>query len=150
MPITEECTVIKKEKNLTYIKLVKSSKCDGCKACGFGKKNTLVLPALCEIDCNSGDRVMVTMPEKTITGAPIITYVIPLLFFLGGLLAVIPLGEGFMLLFGLIALAISFVPIYFIDRHYKKSAKYLPIITGKIGAESIQILNNDENNTENI
>lgn len=128
MSIVENCTVVKKDKNLIYVKLVAENKCNGCKACAFGRKNAQVLPAYSDINCNNGDNVIVEMPQKQISGAAFITYLIPLLTFLLGLIAGIPLNEGFMLLFAVIFLAIGLLAVHFIDKLFLKNKKYLPKI----------------------
>lgn len=65
----EYCTVHARKKNRYYVKIVKNAKCEGCKACGFGRKNHLILPALSQIECETGDSVAVAMPEKQVKGS---------------------------------------------------------------------------------
>ncbi len=121
-----------RKKNLYYIKIVKNEKCDGCKACGFGRKNHLILPAQSDIACEVGDYVSVAMPEKRVAASYVYLYVLPLLCLFIGLM--IPYGhpEKFMLLGGLIGLVVGIGILYGIERLYRRRKKYLPVIVSKI------------------
>ncbi|WP_251613092.1 SoxR reducing system RseC family protein [Pumilibacter muris] len=130
----EYCTVHARKKNRYYVKIVKNAKCEGCKACGFGRKNHLILPALSQIECETGDSVAVAMPEKQVKGSYLYLYILPLLFLFAGLVIPFSYGEKAMFLGGVIGLAISIPTVYFIERLYRRSKKYLPVIVSKISA----------------
>lgn len=135
MPITEACRVVKADKKRIYIETVKNAKCESCKACNFGRRNTVTMPAYGDISCRKGDMVLVELPQAQIKTAALVLYVLPLLFFLGGLLAGMPLGEGFMLLFAVLFMTVGFVAAYGIDRLYRRQKKFLPRILQKICSE---------------
>ena len=116
------------KKNVYYVKLTKSAKCEGCKACGFGRKNHVILPARSQVDCNVGDTVFVAMPERDIKGSYVYLYLIPLLLMFVGLLIPYAHGELWMLCGGGIGLAAGIVAIYLFERLFRKREKYLPTI----------------------
>lgn len=132
MQRVEKCEVSARKKNLYYIKLVKNAECDGCKACAFGRKNYLIMPALSLINCAVGDRVSVIMPSSRVKGSYLYLYLLPLLFIFIGILIPINFGEIPMLIGGAAGLTVSIPVVYFIELMFRKSKKYLPIISEKI------------------
>lgn len=125
----EECIVNKIHKGIAFVGLSPSKDCGGCKACVFGKnKKKVDVPAIMEIECNEGDKVLVEIPQKEILAAPIYLYLIPLIMMLIGFIIgsfiniIIEIVLGFVLLF------VAFVIIYLIDRFYFASKKYSPKI----------------------
>ena len=124
----ERCVVQRKKRGLYYIRLTKNEKCEGCKACGFGKKNFLVVPALSDIPCNVGDEVTVAMPQSRVKGAYLYLYLLPLLFLFAGLMIPYGHGEGWMLLGGVIGLCAGIPVVYGIERLFRRRKKYLPVI----------------------
>lgn len=120
--------MIKRRRSLTYVRLTKNEKCSGCKACGFGKKNYLDMPALCEIDCKAGDTVTIALPEKQVKGAYLYLYLLPLAFMFAGLMIGYTHGERIMFLGAAIGLTISIPVVYVIERLFRKSKKYLPTV----------------------
>lgn len=128
----EQATVYSRKKNRYFIKLTKSAKCDGCKACGFGRKNYVILPAISEVECNTGDCVEVEMPEKSVKGAYVFLFLLSLLFMFVCLMIPYGHGEIYMFIGGIIGLVISIPVIYAIERLYRRQKKYLPKIISKI------------------
>ncbi len=128
----EYCTVHSRKKNRYYVKIVKNAKCEGCKACGFGRKNHLILPAVSKVDCEAGDSVAVAMPEKQVKGSYLYLYLLPLIFLFAGLVIPISVGEKAMFLGGAIGLIASIPVMYLIERLYRRRKKYLPVIVGKL------------------
>lgn len=135
MAFTEVCLVHSHKKSGYYITMTKSAKCEGCKACGFGRKNKLVLPALSQIECEVGDRVVVQMPESSVKGSYVYLYLLPLLFIFVGMM--IPYGhsELYMFIGAAIGFCVSIPLVYLIERLFRRRAKYLPIIIRKIDKE---------------
>ena len=127
----EQCVVHTRKKNLYYVKLTKNAKCEGCKACGFGRKNYLIVPAQSEIECRAGDRVAVRMPEKGVKGSYLYLYLLPLACMFAGLMAPYGHGEARMFLGGMIGLAIGIAAVYGIERLCRRRKKYLPVIVQK-------------------
>ena len=110
MQIIERASVRSRKKDLYYISITKNAKCDGCKACGFGRKNRLTMPALSLIECNAGDTVCVRMPEKQVKASYVYLYLLPLLFMFAGLMIPYAYGEIYMLIGAGVGLAVS-VPV---------------------------------------
>ena len=132
MQITESCEVCSRKGKLYYVKLVKNAKCDGCKACGFGCKNYLVMPALSQIDCAVGDRVEISMPERRVKGSYVYLYLLPLILTFIGIMMPFGHGEAWMLMGGAIGLAASVPAVYLIELAFRRKKKYLPVILRKI------------------
>ncbi|MDE6966658.1 MAG: SoxR reducing system RseC family protein, partial [Clostridiales bacterium] len=84
--MTESCRVKKVRRGIIYVELNKSQKCDGCKMCAFGKNNTIVLPALCDLPVQVGQTVTVRMPAQSAGNAALLIYAVPLLTMLIGAL----------------------------------------------------------------
>lgn len=131
------CTVQAYKGNFYYIKLTKNEKCDGCKACAFGKKNHLILPALSEIACDIGDYVEVAMPQSHVKGSYLYLYLLPLLTLFAGLMIPYGCGEWWMLLGAGVGLAVGFAAAYAIERLFRRRKKYLPVIVKKISEKEI-------------
>ncbi len=120
-------------KNGSYrIRIIKSAKCNGCKACGFGRKNHIILPAVSQIECDIGDTVNVRMPEKSIKGAYVYLYLVPLLFLFAGIMIPYNKGETFMMIGGAIGLATGFLTTLLIEKLFKRRKVYMPTILEKI------------------
>ncbi len=150
MQIIERASVRSRKKDLYYISITKNAKCDGCKACGFGRKNRLTMPALSLIECNAGDTVCVRMPEKQVKASYVYLYLLPLLFMFAGLMIPYAYGEIYMLIGAGVGLAVSVPVVYAVERLFRRRKKYLPVITEKIVAESVfaEKLQSDEFNGE--
>lgn len=135
------------KKSVYYVKLTKSAKCEGCKACGFGRKNHIVLPAHSQVDCCVGDTVFVAMPERDIKGSYVFLYLIPLLFVFVGLLIPYGHGELWMLCGGGIGLAAGVATAYLAERLFRKRGKYLPTILQVLPAAQ-PVTENTQNTSE--
>ncbi len=134
----ERCVVHARKKDLYYITLTKNAKCEGCKACGFGRKNHLTVPALSEIECKAGDSVTVRMPESGVKGSYLYLYLLPLACMFAGLMIPYGHGEKFMLLGAAIGLAVSLPVVYGIERLFRRRKKYLPVILCMADLPSVQ------------
>ena len=130
--MTELGTVIKVKKGLAYVEIKRTAKCDGCKACAFGNNMSVVLPSLVERECAAGDTVVLKMPESSFAGASLILFLLPLALFFVGLLSGFMLGPYFMLLFGIIFLALGVALAVLFDRLLRRNPKYMPVVTEKI------------------
>lgn len=127
--------VTAKKKSLVYVKIVKNDMCNTCKACAFGRKNTLVVPALSETECGVGDRVSLRMPTEQVKGSYVYLYLLPLLFLFAGLMIGMPFGEKTMFIASLVGLAVSVPVVYGIERLFRRQKKYLPVVLNKIDCE---------------
>ena len=123
-----ECTVQKIKGKYAFISVTKSDKCEGCKVCSFGKDGTMLIPAIDEIGCKPGDRVVVEMPQKRITAASLYLYGIPLLLLLAAALIGNLFSQTAAITAALSTLIISVVMIWFIDKRYRKKKEFMPLI----------------------
>lgn len=123
-----ECTVQKIKGKFAYILVTKSQECEGCKACAFGKDGTISMPAIDDIGCKTGDRVLVEMPQKRIKAAPIYLYAIPLLLLLVAALIGNIFSQTAAIIASLSTLIVSVLMIWFIDKRYRKNKDFMPLI----------------------
>lgn len=137
----ESGVIYARKKSKYYVKITKSSECNGCRACGFGRKNHIIMLAQSNIDCEVGDTVSIRMPDKTVKGSYLYLYLLPLLLAFIGIMSAYGHGEKLMFLCGAIGLAVSFPLIYLIERLFRRKKGYLPVILGKIQSE--EGVNND-------
>lgn len=128
MPITEECSVIKTNGDKVVIELVRQPKCDGCKACAFNKRNRLRMTANSEIKCVAGDRVVVEMPSKTVAGAWLILFVLPLILMLVAVLITAQMRWYVQVLSIVAALALGLAAVILSDRIIRSRTEYLPTV----------------------
>ena len=131
MPILETGTVVKCKKNTAYVRLIKKSECGACKACAFGRKNELILPAVCDTVFDAGTVVTVQMPEKPIRGAAYILYLLPLATLFAGLLGGYSIGGTlWTVTLGTVGLLTGFFAVYAIERAYRRNKAYRPLVLG--------------------
>ncbi|MDE7394829.1 MAG: SoxR reducing system RseC family protein [Clostridiales bacterium] len=116
------------KKSISYVKITKNEACEGCKACAFGRKNVLVLPAQSLVPCSKGDKVKIRMPSEQVKGAYLYVYLLPLLFLFAGLMIGLPLGEKVMYLTAFLCFCGSIPVVYGIERLLRRQKKYLPMI----------------------
>ncbi len=130
--MTESCRVKKVRRGIIYVELNKSQKCDGCKMCAFGKNNTIVMPALCDLPVQVGQTVTVRMPIQSAGNAALLIYAVPLLTMLIG--ALIGLVGEWQLQLGLAAagLVVGLAAIIPIERLYRKKSGALPVVIADI------------------
>lgn len=142
--MTEICTVVRDNGKTAVIELVRTSKCDGCNACAFNKRNSLRMPAVKDVDCKAGDVVAVTMPEAEIRSAPLFLFVIPILLTLAAVLisrTFAPWAQA-VLIVGFLAFGI--VILFVVDKLFRRQRKYMPVITQvTVPAPKIQGENHD-------
>ena len=145
--MTEQCTVKKIKRDIVYVELKRSDKCEGCKMCAFNKNNTMTVPAVCKHEVSVGQTVTVQMPTKSAGAATLLIYAIPLLFTVIG--AVIGLaGEWWLqLTLAAVGLAIGLLSIIPIERAYRKKSGILPIVldTGETDETNTDITNDEDN-----
>lgn len=128
----EQGTVKKVKKNIAYVEIKRTAKCDGCKACAFGNSLSIVLPSLMETACGPGDSVVLKMPEGSFAGASLLLFLLPLALFFAGLLSGIALGELYMLLFAFTFAGAGVCLSIVADRLLRFNPKYLPVVTDRI------------------
>lgn len=128
--MTEQCTVKKIKRDIIYVELKRSDKCEGCKMCAFNKNNTMTVPALCKHPVAVGQTVTVQMPTKSAGAATLLIYAVPLLLTVLG--AVIGLAGEWWLQLTLagVGLAVGLAAIVPIERAYRKKSGVLPIVLG--------------------
>lgn len=128
MPEIKECEVVAFKNNVTYVRLDKAPDCNGCKACGFGKKQSLVMPVTDELSSKIGDRVAVEMPVKPILSAPFVMYLVPLMLMFAGLISGYFINEIIMMCLAAAGLGIGFLIVFLVDKLIKKNKKVMPKI----------------------
>lgn len=128
--MVEECKVKYIKKGLAYIEVKKKPQCESCRACAaFYSDNSAVIPAIMDVECKVGDRVVVEMPQKSFPLASLIMFLVPLLGFLIGLLVGMPLGELYMIIFAGVFFVCGLFLGFIANRMVQKNRKYMPIIT---------------------
>ncbi len=141
----EQCTVKKIKRDIAYVEIRRSDKCDGCKICAFNKRNSITVPALCDMPVEVGQTVTVEMPTKSVGSAALLIYALPLLGILIG--AIIGLcGEWWLqLIIAAVGMALGLVLVVPIERMYRKKSGVLPVViqTG----ENHTIENGEHNGT---
>lgn len=120
----------------SYVSITKSAECEGCKACNFGRDNTMSLPAVDELGCAIGDKVLVQMPEKRIIGASVYMYGIPLLLMLIAAFIGNIFSQTVAIISAFAALFVSVAVVWFIDKRYRRKKDFMPLI--------IKIINDNE------
>ena len=124
--MVEECLVKKIKGNTAYIAVVRGAKCQGCKACVFGNKKEIILPAVNDIGCSAGDTVLADIPEREVIAAPFYMYFLPIVMMVAGIVVGGLVNTTFQIILGFALLVLSFVALYFIDRAYQRSKKLAP------------------------
>ncbi len=124
--MTEVCTVKKVKRGVAHIVIERKDECNGCKICSFNNKNSMTVPALCDIPVTVGEKVVVEMPTRAVGAGSLSIYAVPVLLMLIG--ALIGLVGSVWLQIGLCAagLALGFVAAFLIDRAYRKKSGVMP------------------------
>lgn len=126
--MTELCRVKKVGRSSVYVELTRSEKCDGCNICAFNKKNSLVVPAVCELAVKVGDRVTVEMPTKSVGAGALLIYAIPLALMLIGAAIGLVGGVWLQVALGATGLVLGLVGAFITDRIYRKKSGVLPVV----------------------
>ena len=122
----EQCVVKKIKKSLVYIELNRSEKCDGCNICSFNKRKSITVPALCDKHVLIGDTVTVEMPTKSVGGAALLIYALPIVLMAIG--ALIGIKGSVWLQAGLVGagLALGLAAAFVIDKVLRRRSGVLP------------------------
>lgn len=136
--MTDLCIVKKVKNKLVYVELKRGEKCEGCKICAFNRRESIVVPAVSEVDVKPGDTVMAEMPTVSVGVGSLLIYAIPLLLTVVG--ALIGLVGGLWLQVGLSAggLVLGVLAAWLIDRAYRKRDGVLPRIIGLYRGDQAQ------------
>ena len=136
---TVDVGIVKKQKNGVYfVEIAKSDKCNGCKACAFGKNEKIVLKANSEVECAVGDKVAIKIcHNKNATLAYFTMFCIPLaLIIIFALLAKLIWGNDLAVTIAMtVGLTLGFIGAYVVNALVEKRAKKLgeyPTIIKKI------------------
>lgn len=134
----EKGLVIKADNNKITIRFATTEACQKCGACLI-KDNQAILP---DIDNNVkakvGDSVLIENKPSNMVTAALIIYLIPVIFLIGGyflsLLIVnyLQIADKFAALGAIIAFALSFFLVSFIDKRLSKSSKFKPLAIKKL------------------
>ena len=138
--------VIKLDGNNALVRVIRSSACGKCNACGMGAdgKKFIDLTVLNTVDANLHDIVELNMDSPNILLAAFIVYGIPLIAMLTGIVS------GYYILFkenvlystilAFVMLGLSFVMIRLNEDKIKSSNKFLPTMSRKISDDYNSIL----------
>lgn len=114
--------------NNAEVKFKRESACGGnCGSCG-GCDNFRTVTAVNSVNAKEGDSVEIETPSKTVLGAAMAVYVIPLAVLIIGYVLgnAIFKSEGFGILFGFAFMAASYIIISLVSKKHKKI--YQPVI----------------------
>ena len=130
--IEELATVQKiKNSNLCIVRIEKTEKCDGCKACAFGRNNHIDVPATNSCDCKEGDKVLVRSFIKKAYVPALVVYGIPILMILiTVLITSMFLKEWLVIVCSVVAFGISLLIIAIIEKLISK--KFMATIIRKV------------------
>ena len=126
-------TVVAKNEEMIDIQCERPEACAKCGACGEGRAQctTLTLRA----QANVGDEVVVEIPEGRVAQASMLAYIVPLLFFIAGLLLAGPVRSAlglaipadlFTVLLGLIGIGLALAVLRALEPHMKKKGTWQP------------------------
>ena len=116
-------TVIKEEPHGVLVRFAKLAACAGCAACGRDQKVTTIFV---HGEARMGDIVSVQMPDAQILRASLLTYLVPLAGFVGGLLLGNALAktDAAMVLGGLLGLTMAGVFLWLVDKRLGRQTKW--------------------------
>lgn len=130
--MTEQCTVKKIKRDIAYVELKKSDKCEGCKMCAFNKHDAMTVPAVCKLQVTVGQTVTVEMPTRAVGAATLLVYAIPLLMMVAGA-ALGLIGEWWLqLTLAAVGLAVGLAAIIPVERICRRKAGVLPVVIGVV------------------
>ncbi len=112
--------------NRAVISVIRESACGkSCASCGGCSEKTRTVTAVANNLCHAeeGERVCVEMPTRQVIGIVSLVYILPLIFLFAACFIANSLGagEGICILSGAIGVALSFVPIRFVNAKISKS-----------------------------
>ena len=117
--------------NFCYVTITKNERCNGCKACAFGKNDTITIKALNEAKSKKGDRVAVTVRREQNTKLSyLVLFCLPLaLMIIGALVGFIIQKSDLGALVGiavgvLLGLVVCFLVNCFVEKKAKQSGKF--------------------------
>lgn len=125
--------VIKANKETITIQIPRTAACAGCGVCQLAKGDS-ILEAKNLVQAQVGDLVKVSLSEKAFLKASLLSYALPLFFFVLGYLfgAVFSYflkikGEGLSIIFSFLLLALSFLVLRFLyPTGSKRASTFLP------------------------
>ncbi len=138
--MTEVGRVTALEGSKAQVLIRRNAMCGECGACQIGKENmTMNATALNKAGARRGDQVLVEVPSITGINALLISYGIPLLFFLCG----IALGWLIAPKVGIIFTVVTYFVIYFLEKRDVFKAKFDPVIVEVLSDEDVKALTNE-------
>ncbi len=120
--------VVKEEKNGVMVCFERLAACAGCNACGRDKKETTVFVYG---QAKPGSIVQVELPDAQVLKASLLTYLLPLAGFIGGLFlgaAIFGQKDWAMVLGGLVGLALSAIFLKVTDKRLGRLHPWQPHI----------------------
>ena len=123
---TDVGLVKKVKKDQYHVEIAKHDKCNGCKACAFGKNGKVTLRAISLIDCNVGDRVAIAVKRKqNATVAYLTMFCLPLaLMLISAFIAHFTVGGDLTVAIAvLIGFGVGMICSYFANKVVESKAK---------------------------
>lgn len=115
------------------VEIERTPACEGCKACIFASKKTVIVTAINEAGAKLGDEVTVLPPPPKPFTAFLILFVVPIAALVAALIIAVNIFDSELLcvLFAFIGLAVGLMAVFIADRLYY-SKKYVTRITSVI------------------
>ena len=118
--------VVRVKRSSACVEIVRSSACEGCKACMLAKKKVTTLYAVNDANANVGDDVLVSLaPQKPLV-ATLMLFILPLVLMIVALTiaAIAGKSELMLALYALIGLVAGWLIAFVFDKFYY-SKKYV-------------------------
>jgi sigma-E factor negative regulatory protein RseC len=124
--MTEKGIITAKKGKVYVVRVSKTSACDGCKACAFGKNDYVDFKANSDIECGIGDSVVVETPAVKPYLTILLFFVLPVVLVLGAALiaSAFGLSELHIALISLGLVVAVFSALFVVYRVFLRS-KYL-------------------------
>lgn len=120
-----QVTAYDAKKRMATITYIRPDACEKCRGCGtMSQQGTITLRG----DCKEGDWVRVELPDNRFLSAAVMAYVIPLLFFIAGLLLGNTVSEPMALVGSLLGLGLGLLAMRLCDRVISGKPEWTPHI----------------------
>lgn len=118
--------VVRVKRSIAYVEIVRSSACEGCKACALASKKVMTLPAANDIGAKPQDKVLVSLaPQKPLV-ATLMLFLLPLVLMIIALVitSTVVQSELMLALYAFSGLTVGLIIAFVFDKFYY-SKKYV-------------------------
>ena len=134
-------TVLEIRDRVALVSTEAKGACHSCSArgvCHLGGSKTMVAETWNTLGAQVGDTVRISLGSRSVLGAAFLLYMVPLLFFLGGLILgqTLTSGQTWGVILGFLCMVASYVGIRFLDRRLSRAEKFRPEIVEIVDRES--------------